>query len=83
MATDCPVCGDEAEHVRRERPRDTDPDDGALTASQTIEIDELCAGEDERWDRVCHSARLQDTGETIVPLLGVYYHHFGDGDDGA
>lgn len=49
-----------------------------LVAQTTIEVDELCADEDERWDRICHSARLRDIGESTVPILGVYYHHFGE-----
>jgi hypothetical protein len=82
MATDCPVCGDDAEHVRRERPDDASAEDPLATAQTVIEVDELCASGEERWDRICHSARVQDVGENPVSILAVYYHHFGDADGG-
>jgi hypothetical protein len=82
MATPCPVCGDESNHVRRERPGDPPSHPDARPGPHaTIEVEELCTA-DKQWDRICHKAAVETDGGMMTPVLEVFYHYYGDdGDD--
>ena len=82
MAQQCPVCLEEAEHVRIERPTDpgTQPEAGPGPHA-VLEVSQLCNAEpDDQWDRICHKAAVESgmSQQMMTPVLEVYYHYFGD-----
>jgi len=82
MPDDCPVCGAEIEHARREREIDGSASTAAASAPQTtIDVAQLCnAPPDEGWDRICHRATNEERSDGQAPILEVFYHH--DSPDG-
>lgn len=81
MAPRCPICDATVEHVRRERPQDPSAHPDARPGPHaTIEVDELCAADDdEKWDRICTKAAVErGNGSMMSPVLEVFYHYFDD-----
>jgi hypothetical protein len=80
MAPACPICGEEVEHIRRERPQDPSAHPDAIPGPQTtIEVEKLCsAADDQQWDRICHKAAVERSSGMMEPVLEVFYHYFGD-----